>query len=71
MGYESLSEQIVGGTRAAMGEAAFATAWASGRRLSVEQAIELAMEEPIPYEHRTFLASVGSDGALSLDAGDA
>ncbi len=36
----ALSEQTAGAARAALGEAAFALAWAEGRALSVEQAVE-------------------------------
>jgi hypothetical protein len=38
-------EQHVSALRAALGEPAFAAAWAEGRRLTPEQAIHVALEE--------------------------
>ena len=40
-------EQRVTAARAALGEAAFATAWAAGRALPLEQVIALALESKI------------------------
>ncbi len=43
--YHAAQERIENATRAALGEDAFATAWAEGRALTAEQAVEYALKE--------------------------
>jgi hypothetical protein len=43
-------EQMMGSLRAALGEAAFAAAWAEGRALPLEEAVALALEESFPLD---------------------
>jgi hypothetical protein len=46
--HQALRERDVAATRAALGEDAFAAAWAAGAALSLEQAIAYALEQPAP-----------------------
>jgi hypothetical protein len=45
-------EEVVGTMRAALGEEAFAAAWAEGRALSLEDAVALALEDSDALRHR-------------------
>jgi tetratricopeptide (TPR) repeat protein len=45
-------EQAVAALRDALGEAAFAAAWAEGRALSLEDAVALALEDSDAVRHR-------------------
>ena len=42
-------EQLVGAVRGALGEAAFANAWAAGRTMTPEQAVEFATQAEVSY----------------------
>ena len=42
---DEYEQRVFGPARAALGETAFAAAWAEGRRLSMERAIRLALDE--------------------------
>jgi non-specific serine/threonine protein kinase len=45
-------DRTIAGVRAALGEAAYASAWADGRALPLEDAVALALEHGQPAEHQ-------------------
>ena len=58
----AINERDTAETRAALGEAAFAAAWAEGRAMTLEQAVAYALDEPRPR------GSAARDGCARVPA---